>query len=133
RLLSHYQSLAEAMTSLKVEPPRDFVARVVRAADRWRRLDREQGDACRQASGILRRLGGRQLAWDYLTTPVGLRPNESGPWTELAQTMQRQGELTLADQAFAAAFAAEPTNAQLLWDRAQNLRQTGRRDQADKL
>ncbi len=85
---------------------------------------------------MLRKLGGqgsRDLAWDYLTTPVGLRPHESRPWAELAQTLQRQGELTLADQAFASAFAAEPTNAQLLWDRAQNLRQTGRLSEGNKL
>src|SRR5262249_37180451 len=75
----------------------------------------------------------RELAWDYLTTPVGLRPGESGPWAELAQTLQRQGELALADQALASAFAAEPTNAQLLWDRAQNLRQAGRLAEAPQL
>jgi ferric-dicitrate binding protein FerR (iron transport regulator) len=42
-------------------------------------------------------------------------------------------ELDLADRAFAAAFAAEPTDAQILWDRAQNLRQAGKRPEADKL
>jgi len=38
-LLSHYQSLAEATVALKQAPPRDFAARVIRAADRWRSLD----------------------------------------------------------------------------------------------
>jgi Flp pilus assembly protein TadD len=64
---------------------------------------------------------------------VGLCPNKSGPSEELAATLQKQGELTLADQAFASAFVAEPTNAQLLWDRARNLRQAGRPEQARKL
>ena len=93
RLLGHYQSLADAMTTLRVDTPKDFAVKVVRAADRWRALDRDPGDACRLAARVLRKLdeqGSRDLAWDYLTTPVGLRPNESRPWAELAQTLQRQ-------------------------------------------
>ena len=39
----------------------------------------------------------------------------------------------MADDAFASAFAAEPTNAQLLWERAQNLRQSGNLVEARKL
>src|SRR5947209_13877508 len=35
-LLEHYRKLADAMVALKVAPPPDFLARVVRAADRWR-------------------------------------------------------------------------------------------------
>jgi thioredoxin-like negative regulator of GroEL len=52
---------------------------------------------------------------------------------DLARTLQRQGDLERADRAFASAFAAEPTNAQLLWDRAQNLRQAGRLSEGSKL
>src|SRR5262249_25683567 len=103
-LLQHYQNLADAMVTLHVEPPRDLVAKVVRTAERWRRLDRDATEPCRSAAGILRRLGrteASELAWDYLTTPVGLRPNESGPWADLARTLQRQGDLARADQAFA--------------------------------
>ena len=47
--------------------------------------------------------------------------------------MSRKGDLELAGRAFAAAFEAEPTNAQLLWDRAVNLRQAGKRVEARKL
>src|SRR5262249_24014304 len=36
RLLSHYEWLADASASLKVSPPKDLVARVVKAGDRWR-------------------------------------------------------------------------------------------------
>src|SRR5207237_3019690 len=136
RLLGHYQSLADAMTTLKVEPPKDFAAKVVRVADRWRSLDRDSGDACRLAARVLRKLGGqgsRELAWDYLTTPVGLRPNESGPWSELAVTMAHQGELDLADRAYRAASESEPTDPQILWDRAQNLRQLGKQQEATTL
>ena len=80
-----------------------------------------------------RALGERELAFDYLTTPVGLRPGSSGPWLGLAGALRRQGELKQADEAFASAFAAEPTNAQILWDRAQNLRQAGNAVESKKL
>ncbi|HMF13630.1 MAG TPA: hypothetical protein VKE94_15030, partial [Gemmataceae bacterium] len=43
------------------------------------------------------------------------------------------GELDLADRAYTAAFEAEPTNAQILWDRATNLRQAGKVQEAKML
>jgi tetratricopeptide (TPR) repeat protein len=114
-------------------PPSHLVSRTVRAADRWRALDRDSDAPCQQASSILKALGAHDLAWDYLTTPLGRRPGESGPWLNLAQTLNRQGSLDLADRAYAAAFDAEATNAQILWDRAQNLRQAGKLDEAHKV
>jgi thioredoxin-like negative regulator of GroEL len=51
----------------------------------------------------------------------------------LAQSLNREGNFALADQAYAAAFEAEPTNAQVLWDRAQNLQQAGRHAEAQKV
>jgi tetratricopeptide (TPR) repeat protein len=132
-LLDQYQRLAEAMLTLKAAPPPEFVAKVVRAADRWRALDPDGEKACQSAGRILQTLGARDMVWDYLTTPIALRPNESGPWANLAQELSRKGDLELADRAFTAAFEAEPTNAQLLWDRAQNLRQVGKRVEARKL
>jgi hypothetical protein len=133
KLLEQYQSLAQAMVTLKMKPPPDFLAKVVRAADRWRALDQDSSQACQLAGRILQTLGRRDLGWDYLTTPVALQPNEAAPWLELAQTLSRKGDLELADRAYTAAFEAEPTNAQLLWDRAQNLRQSGKTVAAQKL
>jgi hypothetical protein len=133
RLLNHYQGQAEALVSLRLAVPRDFRDKVIRTADRWRALDADPASACRLAARILQTLGERDLTWDYLATPVALRSNEAEPWTALGQALARQGELTLADRAFAAAFEAEPTNAQLLWDRAQNLTQAGRVDEAQKV
>jgi tetratricopeptide (TPR) repeat protein len=134
RLLDHYASLARAVTAIKIEPPRDLLAKTVRAADCWRALDRDQSSRpCDMAAGILRSLGATDLAWEYQTTPLGQRPNESGPWLGLAQSLQREGDFALADRAYAAAFAAEPTNAQILWDQAQSLRQNGRQAEAQKV
>jgi tetratricopeptide (TPR) repeat protein len=132
-LLRHYQRLADALESLGERPPAGFAAKVVRTADRWRALDPEADGACELAGRILRTVGERELVWDYLTTPVARRPNESGPWLALAGTLSRTGELDLADRAYAAAFEAEPTGANILWERAQNLRQSGKLTEAQKL
>jgi Tfp pilus assembly protein PilF len=133
KLLEHYQNLADAMVALKLEPPSGFLAKVVRLADRWRALDSEGDPPCQAAARILQRLGGRDLGWDYLTTPIAHFPSESGPWLDLANTLNRQGDLELADRAFKAAFESEPTNAQILWNRAQNLRQAGKAAAAQTL
>src|SRR5439155_15625119 len=124
-LLGSYADLSRAMATLKLKVPPGFRDRVVRAADRWRALDREQGDACRLAAAVLRGLGERELAFDYLCTPVGLRPGESDVWQGLASELVRWGERGLADRAYRSAFQRESTNAQVLWDRAENLRQAG--------
>jgi ferric-dicitrate binding protein FerR (iron transport regulator)/tetratricopeptide (TPR) repeat protein len=127
-LLNHYEWLAEASRNLRIEPPADLAARVVQAADRWRRLDPDGTGACQQAARILRMLGGPEaeaLAWDYVTTPLALRPNEAEPWLALAHDAVREGRLALADQCYEAAFAAEPTNAEILWERAKLLERHG--------
>jgi ferric-dicitrate binding protein FerR (iron transport regulator)/tetratricopeptide (TPR) repeat protein len=134
RLLDHYAALARAASAMKIDPPRDLAAKTVRAADCWRALDRDEAaKPCEEAAAILRALGAADLAWEYLTTPIAQRPNESGPWLGLAQALGREGDFALADRAYAAAFEAEPTNPQILWDRAQSLRQNGQSAQAQKL
>src|SRR5262249_36980394 len=90
-LLHHYQQVAVAFSLMEAAPPKDFVAKVVRAADRWRALDPDGTAACQQAARILQTVGARDLAWDYLTTPIGLRPNEAAPWVSLAQTLRNDG------------------------------------------
>jgi hypothetical protein len=133
KLLAHYQNLADAMVTLKITPPPDFLARAVRTADRWRALDTDATAACQEVARLVRKLGDSDLSWDYLTTPLGLRPNDAAPWMDLAGTLRRTGDLDLADRAFEAAYASEPTNAQILWDRADNLRQTGKNVEARQL
>jgi tetratricopeptide (TPR) repeat protein len=136
RLLSHYEWLADAAGSLKVAVPKDLVARVVKAADRWRHLDPEANDLPNRVATVLRKAGGdgaAELAWDYATTPLAQHPNEAGPWTSLAWTLRQEGNWRLADRCYELAFAAEPTNAQLLWDRAEHLRQQGQIADSRKL
>jgi predicted Zn-dependent protease len=130
QLLAQYEQVANALTLLEKTPPREFVAKVVHAADRWRALDPEPTQVCQMTAAILQAVGAKELAWDYLTTPAGLKPNEAAPWVSLAQWLQKDGYLDLADKAFGIAYDAEPTNAQILWDRAQNLLQAGRGEDA---
>jgi tetratricopeptide (TPR) repeat protein len=125
-LLSHYTSLARAAVVAKTGPPRDLLAKVIRTADRWRALDPDPAAPCRAAADILRLLGKPDLAWEYLTTPIGRNPAESPPWAGLASDLAQQGNYALADRAYEAAFEADPGNAQLLWDRARNLKRAGR-------
>ncbi len=129
-LLARYQQVATAVETLDDAVPDAFVARVVAAADRWRALDDDPSGACLQAAQILRRVGRADLAWDYLTTPLALRPNESQPWLQVAQQLVQAGDIELADRCYATAFEIEPTNAQILWDRAQMLLAAGRSDRA---
>ncbi len=132
-LLGKYFQLAQAVATLQADPPKALLGRVVAAADRWRALDADDTAACQAAARILQVLGARELAWEYLTTPLALRPNEAEPWTSLARQLKSQGELELADRAYASAFQAERTNARILWDRAQLLQQLGRGEAARAL
>jgi tetratricopeptide (TPR) repeat protein len=129
-LLAYYREIACANIVLEKELSKDFLARVVRAVDRWRSLDTDPTTACHSAAVIFKMAGARDLAWDYYTTPLSLRPNEAGAWLTLAQTMSQEGEYDLADRAYAEAFDAEPTNAQILWDRAMLLQQRGKNAEA---
>jgi tetratricopeptide (TPR) repeat protein len=132
RLLRHYHSVAQSARTLKTKPPADLLAKTIRSADRWRALDRD-GNACQATAEVLRLLGAKDLAWDYQTTPMGHDPEQAGPWVNLARTLNREGDFDLADRAFAAAFAAQPEDPRWLWERAQNLRQAGKSDEAKRL
>src|SRR5262249_37353710 len=83
-LLVHYETVANARATPQQQPPADFLARVVRAADRWRALDSDDTAACQAAARILKAVGAFDLAWDYLTTPHGERPGEPAAWLKLA-------------------------------------------------
>jgi Flp pilus assembly protein TadD len=62
-----------------------------------------------------------------------MKPSDSSPWQNLAQTLSHQGDLDLADIAYTAAFQAEPTDAQILWNKAQNLQRQGKKAEANKV
>jgi tetratricopeptide (TPR) repeat protein len=133
QLLARYEKLATAIGPSHDASPPELLAGVIRAADRWRQLDTDPTAACQAAARVLGELGETDLAWDYLTTPLSVQANEAASWTNLAQMLRQQGHVDLADRAYVAACDAEPTNAQVLWDRAELLWENGRRDQARPL
>ena len=69
-------------------PPSGFLNKVVRLADRWRALEPKSETACNTTANILRTLGQPDLSWDYMTTPIGMQPNEAEPWLNLAGSLQ---------------------------------------------
>ncbi len=126
-LLNRMEALAGAKN-----PETDLKRRAIRLADRWRVLDPDDTAACQVAARIVAKLGDRELAWDYLTTPLADKPNESAPWLALAQEMANQQNLEWADRAYRQAFEAESTNAQILWDHAEFLLRHNRREEAQE-
>ena len=132
-LLERYGDAAEGVADTAVGERQRLVGRVVRAADRWRSLDPEVGDACCLAAAALAKLGASDLAWDYVTSPLAAASEVSIPWNDRGREYHRQGLYELAQRAYALAFEADPANAQILWDRAQALIESGRRSDAQLL
>ena len=132
-LLAQYKQLAQATAALDEKPSLALAARIVQAADRWRSLDVDATPACAAAAELLASQGIEDLAWDYLTSPLADRPNEAKPWTDLAETLTKDGRWQLADRAFATAFEAEGSNAEILWRRAELLDRHGRHEEAQRL
>lgn len=132
RLLDHYISLAGQPAGR--DKASALVQRTIRAADRWRAHDPEEGRvACDLAGQVLKRLGQEALTWEYLTSPLALQPESASKPADLAAQLNRTGDHVLADRAYAAAFRSQPTQGQLLWDRAMNLIQGGSREQGRQL
>ena len=135
-LLTHYRALAGRTTSTKT--PLDsrwrgeLLARTIRAADRWRAHDPEATSACQTASEILRLLGEDELAWEYLTTPNAMQPERAASVRSVAASLSREGQHTLAEFAYEVAHDAEPSDPNIVWERAQNLRRAGRNDEAQR-
>jgi len=133
QLLARYEKLVAAIGPLRPGGSRELVAEVIGAADRWRQFDPDPTAACQAAARILGELGETDLAWDYLTTPLCLAPYEASGWADLARTLRGQGQVDLADRAYAAACEADPVNAQILWERAELLWENGLCQQARPL
>ena len=78
-------------------------------------------------------VGQREQSWEYLTTPLARRPNDADPWHALAVQLVKRADNELAEHAYQAACEAEPTNAEILWDRAENLQRIGKAVEARAL
>lgn len=133
RLLDHYLALAPQVAS-STDKSWSLVQRTIRTADRWRAHDPEEGKvACELAGQVLKRLGQEELAWEYLTSPIALHPENATRPADLAVQLNRTGDYALADRAYTTAFLQRPHDGQLLWDRSRNLIQAGQLEQGRQL
>jgi tetratricopeptide (TPR) repeat protein len=132
-LMNSYQNMANVLGPMPSKSWKGLQVKVMRAADRWRLIDSDSSEPNQLAGKIFHTLGLSDLAWDYWTTPIDLHPAESRPWLELAETLKSAADLDGADRAFAFAFEAEPTNADILWKRSQNCVRMGQADRARQL
>ncbi len=133
KLLDNYLRLAQSAKSLNAAPPSNLLERTIRAIDRWRAHDPEAGDACKKAADIFTLLGERDLAWDYYTTQLIGSGLDVSRWQSVAAEMNQSGAYQLADRALVVAADVDPTNAEVVWQRAKNLRQAGRTAEANQL
>ncbi|MCA9009959.1 MAG: hypothetical protein KDB01_09450, partial [Planctomycetaceae bacterium] len=129
-LLTKYDELITAAATLEVAPPDELSASIVQAADQWRTLDNDDTIACRTASRLLAKLGSKDLAWDYLVTPLSENSGESAPWIALARNLGNEKQVDLADVAWTRAYEFETTNPEILLEHAKLLQSFGRTAEA---
>ncbi len=129
-LMSHYEQLVRQTRMDGAVVPGEQMARIVRAADRWRALTGEEAPACRAAARVFMAAGAYELSWEYATTPLASRPGEPGPMAQLGDDLRTSAMYPLAMRAFAAAFLADPTDPRHLLEQARTLELAGERERA---
>jgi tetratricopeptide (TPR) repeat protein len=113
--------------------PKDFVERVTQTADAWWSIDPDPTFACQRAARLLQLVGMYDNAWEYWTTPLANTANSSDAWKSLALALAATNQVHRASQAWDEAFAAEPTDPELLWNHATLLRDHNQPEHAKKL
>ncbi len=133
KLFDRFTSYSQLMLEAGKPLPDDFVNRVTQAADAWRSVDPDPTTACQRTARLLQLIGLYDDAWDYWTTPLVNTANSSDAWENLAVALTETKQLHRASQAWDEAFAAEPTDPELLWKHATLLRNNSQSEQAKKV
>ena len=133
KLFDRFTAYSETMLEARKPLPDDFVERVTQAADAWRSIDPDTTPSCQRTARLLQLIGLYDPAWDYWTTPLVNTANSSAAWTNLATALTETNQIHRASQAWTEAFAAEPTNPELLWNHASLLRNHNQPERAKKL
>lgn len=131
-LLEKYEEIVDASSTLEQQPPADLAKRIIRAADQWRSMEDDETQVCQLTARLLTKLDDRDLAWDYVTTPLATQPG-SASWRSLGKTLGQQGQLELADLAYERAFEFQQTDPNILWEHATLLRSNGKNEDATPL
>jgi tetratricopeptide (TPR) repeat protein len=133
KLFDRFTSYSQLMLEAGKPLPDDFVNRVTQAADAWRSIDPDSTAACQRTAKLLQLIGLYGEAWEYWTTPLVNTANSSDAWEKLAAALTETKQFHRASQAWDEAFAAEPTDPELLWKHATLLRDNSQPEQAKKL
>ena len=134
RLLNYYLKSARGAKALNAAAPPDLRAKTLRTIDRWRAHDPEANERCKTAAEIFNLLGETELAWDYHTTALLDQGLSVSTWQNLAESLSKEGDYRpVADEALLVAAQVEPSNAEVLWQRALNLRAAKQNEEADQL
>jgi ferric-dicitrate binding protein FerR (iron transport regulator) len=133
KLFDRFTSYSQMMLEAGKPLPDDFVNRLTQAADAWRSIDPDSTAACQRTARLLQLIGLYDDAWDYWTTPLVNTASSSDAWENLAVALTETKQLHRAILAWNEAFAAEPTDPELLWKHATLLRDNGQPEQAKKL
>jgi tetratricopeptide (TPR) repeat protein len=133
KLFDRFTAFSEKALANGEPLPKDFVERVTQAADAWRSIDPDPTFACQRAARLLQLVGLYDNAWEYWTTPLVNTANSSDAWKSLALALAATNQVHRASQAWDEAFAAEPTDPELLWNHATLLRDHNQPEHAKKL
>lgn len=133
KLFDRFTSYSQLMLEAGKPLSDDFVKRVTQAADAWRSIDPDSTQACQRTAKLLQLIGLYGDAWEYWTTPLVNTADSSDAWENLATALTESKQIHRASQAWGEAFAAEPTDPELLWKHATLLRNNNKPDQAKKL
>lgn len=133
KLFDRFTNYSTLMLEAGKPLPDDFVKRVTQAADAWRSIDPVSTQACQRTAKLLQLIGLYDVAWEYWTTPLVNTADSSDAWGNLATALTESKQVHRASQAWGEAFAAEPTDPEILWKHATLLRNNSKPDQAKKL
>ncbi|MBL4685187.1 MAG: hypothetical protein JKY37_11400 [Nannocystaceae bacterium] len=98
--------------------------RAPEAAMTWRRDDPDNAEIDRLCAGLF--VDDPAEAWRYLSGAIERHPAEGSAYAEVAQQLEREGQLVRADRVWQDAMRIEPTNPTWIVRRAESLAAAGR-------
>lgn len=129
RLLYAYGDMLDAAQQIDGPIPAGLRERIIRTAERWRRLSPEFAcDCCLLAGLLLSRLGDQDLAWDYLLTSLAHNPEGLEEWAEGMSVSGLSPELQL--RLSAVLLELHPTQVNRVFSHAVLLYSQGHRAEA---
>ncbi len=117
-LFDRYLKLAPRVSARKPAEVDEFAARVRKAAQRWMSIAPDDAVASEAAAKVFMMLGRWDTAWEYWTVPAAQAPDRSTVWQLMAQKLEQHHRVNEADSAWLRAIECEPTNPDLLEQRA---------------